>query len=391
MIKETHHMKDEINRRKFLTYTGMGITGLFLTPKDPNWSLKYSMNTHNPHQYIIVEGHRDIWEFNDRLALRDRNQHSPLKDFLLPRLIEGGVDVVIMPAGGDSVPERGGDDKLLEGSLRVVDMLLMEIEKTGGKASIIKTKADIPKSTFKDHVKFFLDMEGGSSIQIDPEPEYHSDRRLALLRTFFRLGVRGMQLTHNGRNQLGDGIGEGKMAGKLSQFGVEVVEEMNRLGMMIGVSHLSANGIFHVAEITKKPIVSTHTNIQKFINTPRQHSDDELKAIASTKGVIGIRYIEGQTSYELLVDEIDYMRELMGIDHIGVGWLGHDIGHPKVGQVPGFTDEPPPGEVEKQSMLDHWSRFIGILEKRGYKEEEIAKILGGNFLRIWREILPENL
>ena len=157
---------------------------------------------------------------------------------------------------------------------------------------------------------------------------------------------------------------------------------------MIGVSHLSANGIFHAAEITKKPIASTHTNIQKFINTPRQHSDEELKAIASTGGVIGVRYIEGQTSYDLLVDEIDYMAELIGINHIGVGWLGHDIGHPRVGQVPGFTEDEPPGEVEKQSMHDHWSRFIGILEKRGYKKEEIAKILGGNFLRIWRDILP---
>ncbi len=349
-------------------------------------SLNYKpvLTASNPHEYVIVEGHRDIWEFNDRFALNDRNQHSPLRDFLLPRLIDGGVDVVIMPAGGDSVPERGGSDRLLEGSLRVVDMLLSEIEKTGGQASIVKTKADIPSSPLKDHVKFFLDLEGGGSIEIEPEPEYHPDRRLALLRTFFRLGVRGMQLTHQGRNQLADGVAEGKMGSRLSRFGVEVVEEMNRLGMMIGVSHLSANGIFHVAEITKKPIASTHTNIQKFINTPRQHSDEELKAIASTGGVIGIRYIEGQTSYEMLADEIDYMVELIGIDHIGIGWLGHDIGHPRVGQVPGFTEESPPGEVEKQSMQDHWARFIGILENRGYKREEIAKILGGNFLRIWR-------
>jgi len=389
MIKKMHHMKNEINRRKFLTYTGMGITGFFLTPKDPNLSLKYSMNTNNPYQYIIVEGHRDIWEFNDRFALNDRSQHSPLKDFLLPRLIDGGVDVVIMPAGGDSVPERGGSDRLLEGSLRVVDMLLSEIEKTGGKASIIKTKSDLPNSPLKDHVKFFLDLEGGGSIEIEPEPEYHPDRRLALLRTFFRLGVRGLQLTHQGRNQLADGVAEGKMGSRLSRFGVEVVEEMNRLGMMIGVSHLSANGIFHVSEITKKPIASTHTNIQKFINTSRQHSDEELKAIASTGGVIGIRYIEGQTSYEMLADEIDYMVELIGIDHIGIGWLGHDIGHPKVGQVPGFTEESPPGEVEKQSMKDHWIRFIRILENRGFEQKDVAKILGGNFLRIWRDILPD--
>ncbi len=381
-------MKNEISRRKFLSYSGAGITGIFIDHKNMSSSWKPALTAGDPHDYIIVEGHRDIWEFNDRFALNDSDQHSPLKDFLLPRLIEGGLDVVIMPAGGDSVPERGGSDRLLEGSLRVVDMLLSEIEKTGGKASIIKTKSDIPVSPLKDHVKFFLDLEGGGSIEIEPEPGYHHDRRLALLRTFFRLGVRGMQLTHQGRNQLADGVAEGKMGARLSRFGVEVVEEMNRLGMMIGVSHLSANGIFHVAEITKKPVASTHTNIQKFINTPRQHSDEELKAIASTGGIVGIRYIEGQTSYEMLADEIHYMSELIGTDHIGIGWLGHDIGHPKVGQVPGFTEKSPPGEVEKQSMLDHWTRFIEILEKRGYERNDIVKILGGNFLRIWKEILP---
>lgn len=382
-------MKHHIDRRTFLSWSGMGLAGMLMGHTSLPGKNRGAPADGSPFDYIIVEGHRDIWEFNDRFALNDRGQHSPLRDFLMPRLIEGGVDVVIMPAGGDSVPERGGSDRLLEGSLRVVDMLLTEIEKTGGKVSLIRTKSDIPVSPLKDHVKIFLDLEGGASIEVEPEPEYHRDRRLALLRTFFRLGVRGMQLTHQGRNQLGDGVAEGKMGGRLSRFGVEVVEEMNRLGMMIGVSHLSANGIFHAAEISSQPIVSTHTNLQKFINTPRQHSDDELKAIASTGGLIGVRYIEGETSYDLLADEIDYMVELIGVDHIGIGWLGHDVGHPRVGQVPGFTEEPPPGEVEKQRMYVHWAQFIQILENRGYAREEIAKILGGNFLRIWKAILPD--
>lgn len=343
----------------------------------------------NPFDYIIVEGHRDIWEFNDRFALRDPGQDSPLKDFLLPRLLEGGVNVVIMPAGGDSVAERGGSEYLLKGSLQVIDMLLTEIQKTSGKASVILTRNDIPHSPDPDHVYFFLDLEGGGSIEIDPEPEHHPDRDLALLRNFFRLGVRGMQLTHNGRNQLADGIGEGKTGGRLSNFGIEVVKEMNRLGMMIGVSHLSSNGIFHVAELSSKPIVSTHTNLQKFINTPRQHGDDEIKAIAGTGGIIGIRYIVNETSYELLADEIEYLAELVGIEHAGIGWLGHDVGHPDPGHVPGFSKEPIPGVVEGQSMYEHWNRFIGILNARGFSDSQIAMILGGNYLRIWKEILPE--
>ena len=289
-----------------------------------------------PHDYIIVEGHRDIWELNDRFRLRDSAQHSPIRDFLAPRLIEGGVDVVVMPAGGDSPEQRAGRDALFEGAMRVLDMLLVEIEKTDGRASIVRTKADIPTEPSRDSVRFFLDLEGGGAIQIDPEPGYHPGRRLALLRQFFRLGVRGMQLTHNGRNMLADGVSEGKMAGRLSEFGVEVVREMNRLGMMVGVSHLSANGVFHTAEVSTKPIVSTHTNIHPFIETDRQHLEDEVKAIASTGGLVGVRYIEGGNApYPLLADEILHMAELVGVEHVGVGWLGHDEGHPAPGRLPG--------------------------------------------------------
>jgi membrane dipeptidase len=378
----------KLNRREFLQRSGLAAAGLAVSRPFYKGKFRPAPEHKGPHEYLIVEGHHDIWEFNDRFVLNDPSQNSPLRDFLLPRLIEGGVDVVIMPAGGDSVEERGGSEKLLEGSLRVLDMILTEIEKTNGKASLITTVKDIPAAPDPGHVKFFLDLEGGASIQIDPEPGYPSDRRLALLRDFFRLGVRGMQLTHHGRNQLGDGVWEGKMAGRLSNFGVEVVQEMNRLGMMIGVSHLSANGIFHAAEISKQPIVSTHTNSQKFINTPRQHSDEELKAIASTGGLVGIRYMEGETSYEMLADEIDYMVQLIGVEHVGIGWLGHDAGHPAVGYVPGFSADPPPGGVEAQSMFQHWDNFIKLLEKHGHNSEDIALILGGNYQRIWKEILP---
>jgi membrane dipeptidase len=278
----------------------------------------------------------------------------------------------------------------LEGSLRVVDMLLTEIEKTDGAVSIIRTTADLPTRPDRNHVRVFLDLEGGSPIQYqEPEPEFHPERRLAMLRNFFRLGVRGMQLTHNGRNMLGVGIAEGKVGSRLSEFGVEVVREMNRLGMMVGVSHLSAAGIDHATKISTKPVVSTHTNIQRFINTPRQHSDDEVKAIASTGGIVGVRYIAGETEYGLLADEIDYLVRLVGAEHVGIGWLGHDIGHPRPGMVPARTNAPKPSGTEGETMFQHWHRLIGVLEKRGYSEQQIALFLGGNFLRIWKDILPQ--
>ena len=379
-----------ITRREFLKKSGSAFAGGISGGMILSSTNVYAKSRKGPYDFMIVEGHRDIWEFNDRFATGLKSQNSPLRDFLLPRLLEAGVDVVIMPAGGDSVPERGGNEKLLEGSMRVVDMLLTEIEKTNRKASIIKTKADIPTKPLKEEVRFFLDLEGGASIQIDPEPAYHPDKKLALLRNFYRLGVRGMQLTHHGRNQLADGWWEGKYSGKLSRFGIEVVQEMNRIGMMIGVSHLSATGIFHLAEITTKPIVSTHTNLTKFINTDRQHNDDEVKAIASTGGLVGIRYMGNRTSYKLLADEIDYIAELVGIEHAVVGLLGHDKGHPYTGEIPGVTKNAKiPVGIEAQSMYEHWNNFIRIFYDRGYSDEQIALVLGGNYVRVWNDILME--
>ena len=228
-----------------------------------------------------------------------------MTNFILPRKIDGGQSVVIIAAGGDSLEERDGNEVMFEGSMRVLDMILSDIaiEASNGKASIIRTKADIPTRPNSGKVQFFLDIEGGGSIQANPEPTFSPDRSLALLRQFFRLGSRGLQLTHNGRNQLGDGRGIDKLGSKLTPFGVSVVQEMNRLGMMVGVSHLSANGVFHAAEISKHPIVSTHQNLERFVKSRPlvEIMDEEAKAIAKTGGIVGIRYIPEVTPYSTII------------------------------------------------------------------------------------------
>jgi membrane dipeptidase len=377
-----------VTRRSFLTGSAALAAGAAVFPRAAHAQARRT----RPHDYIVVEGHRDIWELNDRFRSSDRKQHSPMRDFLVPRLIDGGYSVVIMPAGGDSVDQRGGDEHLLEGSLRVIDMLLVEIEKTNGRATIIRTKADVPAAPNRDKVQIFLDHEGGGAIQIDPSPGYHRDRRLAMLRHVFRLGVRGLQLTHNPRNMLADGIAGGKMGGRLSPFGVEVVQEMNRLGMIVGVSHLSANGVLHVAEITKHPILSTHQNIVPFVKSSQalELTPAEVKAIAATGGVIGLRYIEGQVPYSVLADECEHLAKTVGVQHIGIGWLGHDKGHPYYGWDPGGRE---PGRrlsaVEGQSLAEHWETFIGLLQQRGFSDNQIGMIVGGNFLRVMRAVLPE--
>jgi membrane dipeptidase len=372
-------------RRAFLKSAGAVLAGGAAAPSASSFAAGPSGN---PYDYPIVEGHRDIWELTDRFKLRDKSQHSPMRDFLVPRLIEGGITVSIIPAGGDSEPQRDMQQPMFEGSMRVLDMLLVEIEKTNGKASIIKTKADVPKGPTKGKVQIFLDLEGGGPIEIQPEPEYHPDRRLALLRQFFRLGVRGMQLTHHARNGLADGWWEGKKSGGLSKFGVEVVKEMNRLGMMIGVSHLSGTGVLQTAELSKHPIVSTHQNVHPFVNTDLELTDEEIKAIAKTGGIVGIRHLGKETPYPMLADEIMYLVKQIGVEHVGLGWMGHDKGHPEVGYIPGVSSGKQFTGLEAQSIYEHFSSFIKLLIERGLSEKDINLVLGGNYLRIWNQILP---
>lgn len=378
-------------RRDFLAQAGSlaaaGAIGAALPQKQAK-----AATTKGPHDFVIVEGHRDMWELSGRTRLREEAQHLPITNFLIPRLIEGGVSVCITPAGGgDSLDERDETQALLEGNMRVLDLHLTDIEKSNGKGSIIRTRADIPTKPNMGKVQFFIDMEGGGGIQTNmPEPNFPAERSLALVRQFFRLGVRGIQLTHNGRNQLADGRGIDKMGSKLTQFGVAVVQEMNRLGMMVGVSHLSANGVMHAAEISKTPIVSTHQNLERFVKSRPlvEIMDEEAKVIAKTGGIVGIRYIVNVTPYKLLVDEVEYLCKLIGPEHIGVGWLGHDKANPSSREVEGHLSRTYSG-VEVQTQLEHWTNFINMLSERGITDEQIGMILGGNYLRIWKQILPE--
>lgn len=391
-------MSNDISRRDFIAQSSTVAAGTLLggavigtgagsaeaAPLEPPLASAPAQARKTPYDYITVEGHRDIYEFNDRID--DLNQDWPLRDNMLQRYMDGGMSIIIMPVGGTAAVMRRNNDKMLEGTMQTLDLIHRQIEMTGGRASVILNKADIPTKPDRNHVWFFLDMEGAEPIQIDPESNFERDVRMALVRSFYRMGVRGIQLTHNERNYLADGIGmEGRGAGKLTPFGIEVIQEMNRLGMMVGVSHLADTSLFHAAEVTTAPLVSTHTNVNLGVtDTPRQHHAEEVKAIARTGGLVAIRYIlDGRvhTPYSHLADEIDYISDLVGVEHTGVGWLGHDVGDPRGGAHPGHTP------VELQTFYQHWDTFIQLLSSRGYTDDQIGLVVGGNYLRIWNQIL----
>jgi len=145
----------------------------------------------------------------------------------------------------------------------------------------------------------------------------------------------------------------------------------------------------HAAEISKTPIVSTHQNLEQYVKSrpPVEITEEEAKAIAKTGGIVGVRYIPDQATYKVLADEVEHLCKLIGPEHIGVGWLGHDKANPASHLVEGNITRTYTG-VEVQTIYQHYETFIRILSERGLSDDQINLILGGNYLRIWKQILP---
>jgi membrane dipeptidase len=137
--------------------------------------------------------------------------------------------------------------------------------------------------------------------------------------------------------------------------------------------------------------VSTHQNLERFLksNPLVELSDEEAKVIAGTGGIVGIRYLpNGLMGYKRLVNEVEYLCKLIGPEHIGVGWLGHDNVHPDRFEVEGHLSRTYTG-VEAEGIYQHYDNFIKMLSDRGMTDEQIGMILGGNYPRVWRQILPQ--
>ena len=337
--------------------------------------------------YIVTEGHIDIFEITNRLRM---GEDAPLRDSLMPRFLKGGIDVIFLPVGGDGVHHRDGSQRPLVGSLDVYDLFLREVEKTEGTARVILSKEDIPEGPDPDHVYFLMELEGGRPFQEDYSSGKSMERKLAMLRCFYRLGVRSVQLTHNGRNELGDGLIDRGTGGGLSEFGVAVIKEMNRLGMLVGVSHLSDPGFFQALEVSDAPIVATHSNARAVYDHPRNLSDEILKALAENGGVAGMHFLSlmmAESTMDHYLDHIDHIVKVTGsTEHVGIGIHGFD---------PEFTSLFPheqasnmPHAKEGLPNEEHLGMMIEGLAGRGYGEEEIAQIMGGNYLRVLRQVLP---
>jgi membrane dipeptidase len=221
---------------------------------------------------------------------------------------------------------------------------------------------------------------------------------------FFGLGQRAAQLTYNSRNLIGNGSTERRDDG-ISDFGVAIVEEMNRVGMAIDVSHCGDQTTLDAFEISTQPVLITHSNVRALVDGhPRCKSDDAIRAVGragSVMGITGVRnFVTAQepTTVDSVIDHFDYVRRLIGVEHVGVG---SDM------DLDGYDDlEPEALERLKANYkdtyrfrdridiegLDHPKRMFDLTEgliRRQYSDVEIKAILGGNFVRVLTEIWPK--
>ncbi len=331
-------------------------------------------------RYVVVEGHRDVYE---QLYRHSIGEESPLRAAIAPRLIRDGINVCVYAISGDSYSHSQNTGRYLETALENIDMFLEEAPKSEGMISLIRTRDDLPDRVRPGNIAFLLHFEGAMPLQ----------GSIHQLRNFYRLGLRSMQLVWNFRNELGDGVWENRTKGGLTRFGVEVIKEMNRLGMVVDLAHMNREGFFQSLDAAEAPLIVSHANACGMLDNPRNLDDEQIKAVANQKGLVGIlalpeRVAKKSASLEDLLNHLTYMADLVGIDHVALGLDFVKYDGPRTLKDRHHPLHAPALVTSFEEVEDLPSLIAGLI-RRGYKGEEIGLILGGNYLRVLKTILPE--
>jgi len=357
---------------------------------------------------IIVDTHVDV-PFRRLVEPADISQRVESGDFDYPRAAAGGLNAPFMSIYTRAELEvEGGSKDLAE---KLIDLVESFVDSWPDKFAIAVSPADVRAHFEQGLMSLPMGMENGSPIE----------GNLSNIKHFYDRGVRYITRAHSLSNHLSDSsYDENRQWNGLSEMGKEAVAEMNRLGMMVDVSHLSDDAFWQVMELTKAPVIASHSSARHF--TPgmeRNVSDEMISALGKNGGVIQINfgsffltqeareYSEARmkagkayqqehaeftdgdlwTSYPAIyaaengpfpyasmddvLDHIDHAVQLAGIDHVGIG-----------SDFDGVGDSLPPG---LKDVSGYPNLIEGLLE-RGYSEDDIRKILGENLLRVWQAV-----
>jgi len=310
---------------------------------------------------VVVDAHcdtlMDLAAGRRRLGVRASTGHADL-----PRLREGGVNVQFF---AHYIEPEYKPDRALRRFLELYDVFMAEAAANADQIAVVTSWPELEAALAAGRLAAIISIEGGEAL----------GGSLEVLRAFARLGVRAVGLTWNERNDIADGVGAAHTPGGLTHFGRQVVAEMNRLGLLIDVSHLAEPGFWDVLEVSSRPVIASHSNARAVCDHVRNLTDDQIRALAANGGVMGLNFCPpfvhpDRADVDRLVDHALHVLDLVGPDHLG---LGSDFD--------GIYDTP--------VGLEDATRFPRLTEallRRGVDEDTVRKILGGNFLRVLREV-----
>ena len=333
---------------------------------------------------IVVDTHNDITsaitDGGFDLGARDTSGKNQTD---IPRMKEGGLDAEFFAiyVAAKYAREGGAARRAME----MIDGVYEQARRHPESLEMAFTSDDIRRIHKTGKIAALMGIEGGHAIEDS----------LSALRQFYRLGVRYITLTHTNTNNWADSAGginnpAEKRHGGLSDFGREVVREMNRLGMTLDVSHVSDDTFQDVIETTEAPVIASHSSCRALTNVPRNLTDEMLKALAKNRGVVMINFYNGfiNTEYarpgmptpakpadtatmDMLMRHFEHAIKVAGVDHVGIGsdFDGVD------GMLPAGMED-----VSKLPVIAY------ELLKRGYSDADVKKVLGGNLLRVMAEV-----
>ncbi len=254
--------------------------------------------------------------------------------------------------------------------------------------TICKSYSDIENAFKKEKIGLLITMEGAEPLGTD----------LNLLRVFYELGVRSMGLTHARTNEAGHGgifASTGSSQEGLTQFGRDLVRECEKLGVIIDLAHINPAGFNEILSLATKPPIVSHTNARHYYDIERNISDEQIKMIGERQGVIGVNSVlitpkEQETTLDRYIDHIEYIANLIGIDRVGIGF---DFFEFIYSQWPESAKK----ELSEKLTTPHFipnlknhsdtRNLTRKLIERGFTDQQIEKVLRGNWLRIFKEWL----
>lgn len=251
--------------------------------------------------------------------------------------------------------------------VKILDFLYRQEELYGEYFAVCRNYDEIRLALENNKSASIISIENGSAL--------HGE--ISALRMFYRLGVRSICLTWNHANEIADGVKDSSLGRGLTPFGREVVGEMNRLGMLVDVSHLSEKSFWDVIETAKAPLLASHSNAMAICKHPRNLTDEQIKAIKSNSGYIGINFYprflneSGSATIDDIVRHIEHIASIAGEEHIGLG-----------ADFDGVECLP-----QGISGLQDIDKLFDRLAALNYRQDFLDKLAGGNLLRIIKQIL----